>query len=121
MDARMRNIPIESSVVVVTPEKVQFPKVASSIPPKPDTEFAVGLAALNAVVALLLGFVYLDLMAELGLCVHGISGMLFLGAILIGSGNYKAGAILCGIGGAITIPIGITGIIAAKKVWSYAK
>jgi hypothetical protein len=121
MDARMRNIPMESSVVVVKPEIVQLPQVASSIPPKPDTEFAVGLAALNAVIALLLGIVYLDLIVELGFCVLGISGMLFLGAILIGSGSYKAGAILCGIGGAITIPIGITGIIAAKKAWSYAK
>lgn len=121
MDARMKNVPIVTSVIPVKPEMVRLPQVASSTPPKPDMGFTVGLALLNAIVAFLLGFYYLGLLAELGLFVFGISGMLFLGAVLIGSGSYKAGAVLCGIGGAITIPIGMTGLIAAQKAWSYSK
>jgi hypothetical protein len=121
MDERMRNVPIEPSVVEVTAEIVQLPPVASSTPPKPDPIISVILALFNAMVALLLGFFYLDLMPELGFFVIGISGMLFLGAVLIVSGSFKTGAILCCIGGAVTFPIGITGIIAAQKAWSYSK
>jgi hypothetical protein len=119
LDGRMRSIPVQPTMA--TAGTGHLPPVASSTPPKPDTTVAVGLALLNAFVAFLLGFFYIGLWFILGVFVFGIAVILFFGSILILTGNYKAGAIMCIIGGAVTIPIGITGIIAGQKAWSYGK
>lgn len=47
--------------------------------------------------------------------------LVIIGVALILSESYKAGAILCAVGGAATIPIGILGVFAAKFAWSYQK
>jgi hypothetical protein len=41
--------------------------------------------------------------------------MLILGAALMGAKSYRAGAVLCAVGGLITIPLGFMGVWAAGK------
>jgi len=85
------------------------------------------MGGINGFIALLASFSYL--LEEpifwvepiLGYILLFIAIILFLGALFIGMKKYKVGAILCGIGGVLTFPIGILGLFAAKKAWKYSK
>jgi len=93
------------------------------MPPQaePSTTTPVVLAVINGVVALLLGVTYMAILVEVGICIFIVALILFMGAGLISARNYKAGAVLCFIGGIVTIPLGILGIIAGSKAWEYSK
>jgi len=90
-------------------------------PPKPNPDLAVGLAALNGIIAFGLAFVYMELLVALGLFLLIIAVLLLVGAGLIGAKQYKGGAVLCYIGGAITIPLGMMGIYAGGIAWNCGK
>ena len=80
------------------------------------------LAGANGFIAFVVAFVYMDILSYLlGYCMLTVAALLFTGAALIATKNYKSGAVLVGIGGVLTIPIGILGIIAASKAWGYSK
>lgn len=87
--------------------------------PSPTTPAV--LAFVNGLIAFLLAFFYMGLWYVLGYFLIVIAILLFMGGLLIAAKNYKAGAVLCAIGGVITIPIGMLGIIAASKAWGYSK
>lgn len=79
------------------------------------------LAFVNGFVAFIASFVIMDLRYVFGIFLIFVALILVLGGILIAAKNYKAGAVLCAIGGVSTIPIGILGIVAASKAWGYSK
>jgi hypothetical protein len=87
--------------------------------PSPTTPAILAVA--NGFVAIIAALFYMQLSFLFGSCVLIFAFLLFIGAALIATKNYKSGAVLCAIGGAITIPIGILGLIAASKAWGYSK
>jgi hypothetical protein len=93
-------------------------------PTPPGMMGAVAAATFNGIVALFLGFSMVGtpgIGTELGACMSFAALMLILGAALIGAKSYKAGAVLCFIGGLITIPLGLLGTWAGSKAMATAK
>ncbi|MDI6916963.1 MAG: hypothetical protein QMC80_04110 [Thermoplasmatales archaeon] len=82
---------------------------------------AIILGTVNGVVALLATLVLMALDVLFGLIFLIFPVLILVGVVLIGVKQYKAGAVLCGIGGAITVPIGLLGIFAGVMAWNYEK
>jgi hypothetical protein len=92
-------------------------------PTPPGTMGAMAAATVNGLLALFAGFSTLgmpDIGVELGACMTTAALLLIIGAACIGAKSYKAGAVLCIIGGIITIPIGMLGAWAASKAMATA-
>jgi len=90
-------------------------------PSEPSPTIPVILAGINAFVTLLASFYCIVVWDIFGYFVLTIAIILFLGTALIAIKIYKAGAILCVIGGIVTIPLGTLGIFAASIAWSHSK
>ena len=87
-------------------------------PTPPQITGAIAAAALNGIFALFAGFSLWGapgIGLELGACLTSAALMLILGAALMGAKSYRAGAILCAVGGFVTFPLGFMGIWAAGK------
>ena len=90
----------------------------------PGMTGAVAAAALNGILALFAGFSATGMPGigiMLGACMTTAAMSLILGAALIGARSYKAGAVLCFIGGLITIPMGMLGAWAGSKAMATAR
>jgi hypothetical protein len=124
LDHRVSRMPVTTQDTI-SPQTYQartYPSTVVALPKiEADPSIPVALAVLNGIVTFALAFFYMPLWDILGYFVLIIAVMLFMGAALIASRNFKTGAILVGIGGGITIPLGILGIIAASRAWSYSK
>lgn len=85
-------------------------------------------ASINGVFAFLPGIIFIHdfvVLGEfgwgLGIVLLLLPVLLFAGGALIKTGSHKPGAILCIIGGVLTIPIGGLGIYAAIKGFNLSK
>ncbi len=108
----------QSVPVQAAPHPGQSYPQPESYPTEPSVNVPVALAMTNGGIALLMALVMDIEILRMVFLFTAI--LLIIGGALIGSRSYRAGAVLCGIGGVITIPIGILGIIAASKAWNYA-
>ena len=82
---------------------------------------AIILGTLNVVAFGLVAMFLMTLDVLVGLIFLIFPVLILVGVVLIGAKQYKAGAVLCGIGGAITVPIGLLGIFAGVMAWNYEK
>jgi hypothetical protein len=85
-------------------------------PTPPGMMGAMAAATANGGLALFVGLAYTGVPGigfQLGACLTTAAMMLIIGAALIGAKSYKAGAVLCAIGGLITVPLGFMGIWTA--------
>ncbi len=85
---------------------------------RPGSTVAIIMALANGLITLIAAWEYTGLVgfgASLGVCLGVNAILLLLGGALIGNRSYRAGAILCLIGGFFTFPLGILGMAAASK------
>ncbi len=88
---------------------------------EPSRTGAVILITVNAIIAVLLAVYYLMLWPAFGVFMLLPVVMLFFGLVLISMDHCKAGAVCAIIGGVITIPLGILGLIGGSKAWQRGK
>ncbi len=117
---RIDELESEKNALLYGPELQQVVKKE----PKPFVPAA--MAALNGIIAVGVGWYYLSVLDMFGffffeLFVIIMCSVLFLGAGLIAARSYKIGAIFCVIGGLLTFPLGLIGLVAAEKAWAYSK
>jgi len=84
-------------------------------PSTPHPSWAIIMSGINGGFALIAALFYFTIIPFLGVFTLMTSLILFSGAILISREDYNMGAVLCYIGGIITMPIGILGFMAGMK------
>jgi hypothetical protein len=88
---------------------------------EPSRTGAVVLITINAIITMLLAVYYFTLLPFLGVFMLIPVILLFFGLILVSMDHCKAGAVCAIIGGVITVPLGILGIIGGSKAWERGK
>lgn len=123
-----RRLAVPTRYPPIAPGTAQAWRTASYVghaPPEPSPVVPTVLALLNGVVPLLFVPYFIGLDLGIGYAFAGfmllVAFILFIGSTLIFAKKYKAGAVFCALGGAITIPIGMLGIFAALKAWESSK
>ncbi|MBM4249433.1 MAG: hypothetical protein FJ149_08400 [Euryarchaeota archaeon] len=79
---------------------------------------AMGAASANGVIAIVLGLIYIGspgIGAWVGALMAGAAITLLAGAALMAVRSRRIGAVLCAVGGLLTVPLGMLGIWAAGK------
>lgn len=110
-----------------SPDFISSQHITSPLPysTEPSPTLPAILALVNGIISLLYVPYFLGLDPEIGgyfaMFMFLIAMILFTGSALVFAKKYKAGAIFCIIGGAITIPIGMLGIFAGIKARVNAK
>ena len=92
----------------------------------PKPLIPASMAALNGIIAVGVGWYYLTVLDMFGvlffeLLVVIMCSSLFIGAGLIVTRRFKMGMVFCIIGGILSAPLGIIGLMAAEKAWNYSK
>ena len=82
---------------------------------EPSGGLAIGLTMANGGVALVLALMYMSVWVGLGVFMLIIALVLFAGVGSMAAGAWRLGGVLAIIGGAVTIPLGILGIIGGLR------
>ena len=88
---------------------------------EPSRATAIALPLINGVIVFLMSIMYMLEWPPLGILLLILALLLLFGAVLMVAGHWKAGAVMAGIGGVATVPIGLLGIFGASKAWQRAR
>ena len=88
---------------------------------EPSGALAIGLTLANSIIAIMLAFLYIATLFILGAFMLGIAILMIAGVGLMAGGAWRLGGVLAMIGGVMTIPLGILGIIGGYRAWEKGK
>jgi hypothetical protein len=80
----------------------------------------VALALIFGMILFAMTFVYMIIWVVIGVIYMMFALLAIFGGLAMKGGHWRAGAVMCGIAGIITLPIGLLGLGAAVLAWMVA-